>query len=343
MESLQQLLGNQSIYTNYFFALVFLSSVVGSVHCSGMCGPIHLRLAEVKLPVGLYHLGRGVSYSALGAIAGVFGESIFGIIIGSKYKLILKLLLGLSFILLGIAKWFKWSKFSWELLHLGPLLRAKISPHAKAFAMGVLSPMLPCGWLYGNVLAAATLGSLKMGFLYMLLFWFGTLPIFGVLNLFQRKLISLRFDLLAIVYIIFGFLLVIDTSPLALTLNSLLHSSKKIESCPIQTKACLWQDFEIEFSPKPIEAARPFQIHFRDKRLLKSDPIENIEVILRGKSMEMGIQRVQLSPSAMSVYEASTTLPMCTSSKMDWVAEVIVDTEKNRSSIQFEFSTHQND
>src|SRR5690606_10362020 len=50
-------------------------------------------------------------------------------------------------------------------------------PAARATALGLLSALLPCGWLYAFVLGAAATGSALAGALVLLTFWSGTVPI----------------------------------------------------------------------------------------------------------------------------------------------------------------------
>jgi uncharacterized protein len=55
---------------------VFIASILGSLHCAGMCGPIQTLVASNTKTSITYHFGRLISYATLGAIAGKFGESL---------------------------------------------------------------------------------------------------------------------------------------------------------------------------------------------------------------------------------------------------------------------------
>jgi hypothetical protein len=61
---------------------------------------------------------------------------------------------------------------------LGPLLartRGR-SPVVRAGAIGLLSTLLPCGWLYAFVATAGGTGTAAAAMLVMAFFWLGTLP-----------------------------------------------------------------------------------------------------------------------------------------------------------------------
>ena len=61
----------------------FLIGLFGSFHCIGMCGPIALALPvsqnnKVGLVLGrvLYNVGRAITYSAIGLVFGLLGQSL---------------------------------------------------------------------------------------------------------------------------------------------------------------------------------------------------------------------------------------------------------------------------
>jgi hypothetical protein len=66
-------------------------------------------------------------------------------------------------------------------------------PALRALVIGLLSTLLPCGWLYMFVAPAAATGSPAGGALVMAAFWAGTLPVMAGLGLLaQRALGPLR-------------------------------------------------------------------------------------------------------------------------------------------------------
>ncbi len=53
----------------------------------------------------------------------------------------------------------------------------KLQPTQRALAIGLLTTLLPCGWLYAFALTAAGTGSPIYGAVVMAVFWVGTLPV----------------------------------------------------------------------------------------------------------------------------------------------------------------------
>jgi sulfite exporter TauE/SafE len=65
-------------------AAVFVASLVGSLHCAGMCGGVVALCVGVERPDrgrawplhAAYNGGRGLTYAALGAVSGGLGAAI---------------------------------------------------------------------------------------------------------------------------------------------------------------------------------------------------------------------------------------------------------------------------
>jgi len=180
---------------------VLVASLLGSGHCAGMCGPIMLFAisgmeATTASRGGLhiaYHAGRGVSYVVLGAIAGAvgtafdFGGSFIGFQRGAAVVFgVLMMLAGIS--LLAAHLGVRMQRLTLPAGHqklVERLHRVALSmpPLRRAWAVGQLTPLLPCGWLYLYVLAAAGTGNLIWGGAILLAFWVGTVPILAGLGL----------------------------------------------------------------------------------------------------------------------------------------------------------------
>ncbi|QKK06734.1 MAG: sulfite exporter TauE/SafE family protein [Planctomycetota bacterium] len=52
-----------------------------------------------------------------------------------------------------------------------------LPPVRRAVVIGLMTTLLPCGWLYAFVATAAGTGSAQFGVLTMFVFWLGTLPV----------------------------------------------------------------------------------------------------------------------------------------------------------------------
>lgn len=179
---------------------VFIASILGSGHCAGMCGPIMLfALGSLDKPTRskwrvhlAYHLGRGISYTLLGVIAGAAGAAMD---LGGSFVGIQRIggiIFGIMMIAMGAG--LISSKLS-SRVHLPKLpdrfqrvvehlyrFAWSLPPVARALAVGQLTPLLPCGWLYMYVLAAAGSANMILGGMVLAAFWAGTLPILASLG-----------------------------------------------------------------------------------------------------------------------------------------------------------------
>jgi sulfite exporter TauE/SafE len=251
-------------------AAVFTASLLGSTHCAGMCGAFLAFAVGAGAPAAqqpprwalnlAYNLGRLVTYVTLGAIAGLVGAAVDlgGSLVGVQRGAAV----GAGAIMVGFG-------LLAVLRHAGvniprtPLpawltslaRRAHnrafdLSPIARAAAVGLLTTLLPCGWLYAFVVTAAGTAHPLHGGLAMAAFWAGTLPVMGALGLGLGALAGpLRRHLplvtsLALVAVGMWTLLgrvampaiALDTRHAPTTLDAALHSVEEAdpdEACPL--------------------------------------------------------------------------------------------------------------
>ncbi len=185
------------------FIATLAASAVGSVHCVAMCGPLMgLHRGARGLRLALVHsAGRLVTYALIGAASGLFG-SVVDVAgqLGSVQRAA-TMLAGLVLVGGGL-----WS----GAVHLGivrrdraviqPNQRSMFSrslvqirtrrPTLRAWLVGVLTGLIPCGWLWAFAVAAAGTGHATAGALVMLAFWLGTLPAMVGLHAFAGPIIS---------------------------------------------------------------------------------------------------------------------------------------------------------
>jgi len=172
---------------------VLLASLVGSMHCAAMCGPFVCVYAAAPgtresafAAHASYHAGRLVSYVVLGTVAGAVGARIEsaaawgGVGRGAAVvagTLMILWALGTIATTAGIRVQTTLAP-EWARRALGSVLvRARSwPPFARAAATGLLTTLLPCGWLYTFVVAAGGTGSPLAGALTMAAFWAGTVP-----------------------------------------------------------------------------------------------------------------------------------------------------------------------
>lgn len=180
---------------NELLATALLGSLLGSLHCVGMCGPFVVFYSEAGRAgerVGAAHLayngGRLLAYLTLGALAGAAGAALdrAGLWSGLQHA----------------AAWFA---AAFMVVYGGVLTRRALRPPRATVGLGAPSPvatrlsrvllrmrdaapwrrglvvglatgLLPCGWLYGFVALAGGAGSPWLGAAVMGAFWLGTVP-----------------------------------------------------------------------------------------------------------------------------------------------------------------------
>ncbi len=181
---------------------VFVASLLGSVHCVGMCGPFslvcagHGRGAGAVKAHAAYHLGRAVTYAALGGIAGSIGSALDLAGEGVGIARAAAWVSGALLILWGVGLLWPGVRSSGRLgKRLGQglvQLRTK-PPVVRSSLIGLATPLLPCGWLYAFAVSAAGTGSPALGAFTMVAFWLGTVPaLLGAGALLSRMSAGLR-------------------------------------------------------------------------------------------------------------------------------------------------------
>ncbi|MEO8840401.1 MAG: sulfite exporter TauE/SafE family protein [Kofleriaceae bacterium] len=173
---------------------IVVTSVLGSVHCIAMCGPLvglaggsrSVRLAAV------HSLGRLITYVAIGASAGLLGSALdlagrlgnvqrfativagVAILTWGGYALVIAVRparvrrrsnLG------GAAAAPPSTTFSAALVRIRTRREVR-----RAWWFGVATGLLPCGWLWAFAITAAGTGMVVRGALVMFAFWLGTVP-----------------------------------------------------------------------------------------------------------------------------------------------------------------------
>ncbi|MEO0482133.1 MAG: sulfite exporter TauE/SafE family protein [Planctomycetota bacterium] len=177
---------------------VVAASLVGSLHCGGMCGAFVAiacgcddRSEHARLQT-LYHGGRLVGYSALGALAGSLGRAIdFGASAAGLTHAAAVLAAVTMFVVgLGILvrdhtdrlSKLRPPAFVQGLFRAGLKVSARLTPSRRALTIGLLTALLPCGWLYAFALVAAGTASPVWGVAVMGAFWVGTVPILAAVG-----------------------------------------------------------------------------------------------------------------------------------------------------------------
>lgn len=184
-------------------AAAFALSLLGGVHCAGMCGgfvgALHLRRPRTlaALPyAAAYHLGRVTAYTSAGALAGALGGTLFQARVLPLQIGLLVLaaaaLGGVGLALLGSASGLKFLERlgtrGWRLLQ--PLAGRVLPPRSLPAAVlaGFLWGWIPCGMVYAALPLALLAGGALAGSAVLLAFGLGTLPNLLALELGWRGL-----------------------------------------------------------------------------------------------------------------------------------------------------------
>jgi hypothetical protein len=172
--------------------MAFMTGLLGSAHCIGMCGGIVSALSLT--PDGrnsgatfhlLYNLGRTLTYSMIGLLAGGLGSALA--LKGTLLVVTRPLLIASDFlvILVGLGTAGLFSRLNLMSLEFsGPIksltgavksLR-RLPAGVAALPLGLLFGFLPCGLLYAMALTAAQSADYVRGAIIMAAFGLGTTP-----------------------------------------------------------------------------------------------------------------------------------------------------------------------
>ncbi|MET0089675.1 MAG: hypothetical protein ABW068_06590 [Candidatus Thiodiazotropha sp.] len=95
---------------------------------------------------------------------------------------------------------------------------------------------------------------------------------------------------------------------------------------------------QVRFSiqPRSIPVVKPLQLEV----VLKGLVADKVEVDFAGTDMNMGFNRVTLSPSSNpGVYTSGGMLPVCVRDAMEWEARVLISTAQGLVSVPYRFIT----
>jgi len=166
----------------------FLAGAVTSLHCAGMCGPLACYLSPkpgsattFANVAALYQLGRLLSYTLIGAIAGALGMVALGWVDIYQHSLsrFLPWLMVLFFLLVAL----RLDKLipqpaGWSRAIARVQIKAQRLPRPMAgLLVGIFTPLLPCAPLYAVFGLALMTQSPARGAEFLLLFGLGTLPL----------------------------------------------------------------------------------------------------------------------------------------------------------------------
>lgn len=174
---------------------VFVAALLGSAHCAGMCGGLACFVAGSggsARSTLTYNGGRLVSYLALGVLGGAAGAGFDRAGALAGWSRPAALVAGTLMIAWGAATALQAFGLRVRAVTMPAVAREALagslralsgrSPSERGLALGLLTPLLPCGWLYAFVATAAATGSPWRGAAVMGAFWAGTVPIMAALG-----------------------------------------------------------------------------------------------------------------------------------------------------------------
>lgn len=172
-------------------SLIFVSGVLGSAHCIGMCGGIAATMSlgtrsvgGALLRQGCWSLGRTMTYVFLGVIVSAIGAKFLRSQGNAVWlQAMFAIVAGLLLVIQGLraAGWLKWRVHR----HIsGPCVTHSVfsqffkgGSSVSVFIAGLFTGFLPCGLVYSFLALAASSGSVVKGSLIMLSFGLGTIPV----------------------------------------------------------------------------------------------------------------------------------------------------------------------
>jgi uncharacterized protein len=167
-----------------------LAGLITSLHCLGMCGPLACAVVplrgdrtDAQVVSTIYHLARLAGYAALGALFGALGRLPAAWLGGGAARYFPWLLVAF-FVVVA----FRWDRHLPRVPVLGNVYRRvhgwgrSRPPAAAAAALGLATPLLPCGPLYMLAAVAMLAGSALRGAEFMLAFGLGTVPLLWLLQ-----------------------------------------------------------------------------------------------------------------------------------------------------------------
>lgn len=156
----------------------FVFGAANSLHCACMCGPLALTLRGGVQCAVSYHVGRAAAYGSIGVVLGGVGSALGSSSLAAPGAIVSFVLAAGILLLLLVGE--RGALRIPVLSNLAARVSARtrrLSPALRALALGVITPLLPCGLLWSAFAGAAVAGSAPDGGIVMAAFALGTLPV----------------------------------------------------------------------------------------------------------------------------------------------------------------------
>lgn len=201
----------------FIFGHFLIGFTGGFGHCVLMCHPFVLYVSstfsdsssgyKMLIPNFFYNIGRIITYSCMGAVAGSLGT--VAAYAGNNFLNIQKfaaLIGGVTLILFSVMYFFNLSSLNF-LAKLKIINIIKKPKFKSPFLYGLLLGFLPCGLTMGAVIGTISSGSLFIGALMMAAFGIGTsvaLMVVAVLGSYIMKYVKFFKHLTSVLLFIMG-------------------------------------------------------------------------------------------------------------------------------------------
>lgn len=236
------------------FLAIFLASLLGSLHCPGMCGGFAIynsASSTNKWQANIfYNFGRLITYTSSGLLAGAIGSVLNNVAMFVGFTNIIAILVGLIMIFWGVKifltgsqlkitesknpYWNKITSLYKSVLHN----KFSLPQKTRSLLLGMITTLLPCGWLYSFLAISAASADPIKGTIIMSLFWLGTLPAMLATGIFAKfittKLQKYIPKITAILIILAGFFSLFIHQNIDLT--NLNKSQSQHQTDPINLK-----------------------------------------------------------------------------------------------------------
>ena len=175
----------------------------GSLHCVGMCSPLAMAVSNMNPQAFLnriiYNIGRMLMYGILGTLIASAGY----IIPISKFQNLVSILLGIALLLIGVGLLKANIPFLTKVVttftgFIKNLFAKYLTrkSYRSVFLLGMLNGLLPCGLVLIALTYSLTLQSPWQGFIFMVVFGAGTLPVMlGLTSIISQLVQRFNFSL----------------------------------------------------------------------------------------------------------------------------------------------------
>lgn len=108
--------------------------------------------------------------------------------------------------------------------------------------------------------------------------------------------------------------------------------------CDLRQRACAANipgggRVELSIAPRPIPVLQTLHLEVATSGLVA----RKIEVDFAGASMNMGYNRSELAAAGPGRHAGESSLPVCVSGSMGWVATVLIETDRQRIAVPYRF------